>query len=189
MPVNGLVVEAEAHVGKGGGSFEAYSVELVGIEAESAQDGGRNLVGSDRGADSVGVERRIRKQEHDVGIVMRKAAVLGQFGGAAGIGDTDVGGDDDVGSARIVGGQSRHVVVEREAGAVIDLADARGFEIAFQSRHGRCCVRGVGEPQDRDVILGGADAVGIRGDSDIGRRLAISVAGDVPLFVFPGTGR
>jgi len=66
------------------------------IETQGVQNGRRDLGGAHFGADGVGFEARLRQQQNDVGVVMREAAVLGQFRRAAGVSNADVRGHDDV---------------------------------------------------------------------------------------------
>ena len=96
-----VAIEIEVDAGKDGGSFEADAVKCARIEAERAQDGGRDLVGADVRVDGVRMEGGVGEQEHDVGIVVGEAAMFLELLVAAGVGDADVGCDDDVGGARI----------------------------------------------------------------------------------------
>src|ERR1700728_2940760 len=106
-------VEIEVQVRQDRSAFEANCVETSWVEAESAKDGRCDLVGADSGIYIARHEGRVGQQQDYVGVVMRKAAVLGELGAAAGVGDADVGGDNDVGRARIAAGpQPRPVVIQ-----------------------------------------------------------------------------
>src|SRR5207244_3489824 len=60
-------------------SFEAHAIELVGIEAESLQDGRRDLRRLDPGIDRCLLDARMRDDQRDMHIVLGEAAVLGDL--------------------------------------------------------------------------------------------------------------
>jgi hypothetical protein len=59
--------------------FGSRRVERVRIEPERFQNRRRHLQGLNGAGDRLGLEARIRDQDHHVGVVARKAAMLGQF--------------------------------------------------------------------------------------------------------------
>ena len=117
---------------------------------------------------------RVGDQHHDVGVVMREAAVLGHFLHACGIDDADVRGDDDVRRPRI---RTRNVEHQSKARPDIEFAaigaDLTG--VSLECREGARDARraAVGEPQQRDVVF---ERLGGR-DERRGRRLGRSSAG------------
>src|ERR1700722_16427392 len=139
------------------------------------------------------------QQQDDVGVVMAEAAVLLLLCGAAGVGNADVRGHDDVRCAGVYGWV---VEVNGERRAVEELAerDSGGAGIVFEDLDAGCGIGGVVEPEQRDVVFGRPDAGGVVGrfrdwagpsavallvDSENGRKPALEsrVAGEVPTLV------
>ena len=77
-------------------ALDLDSLESVGIETERLENRWRDLLGFDRARDGSPIEAGIRQKHYDVGVVMREAAMLGEFLGTARIGDPDIRRDDDV---------------------------------------------------------------------------------------------
>ena len=57
-------------------SFRAHGVQLVGINAQHFQNGGRHLSGTDRTVVCLRCQARVRQQQNHVGIVMGESPVL-----------------------------------------------------------------------------------------------------------------
>src|SRR5580698_1336589 len=70
-------------------SFLLNRLQRGWVESQNLENGRSNLHGGDRDGYSISSETRIRNQHHDVGVVVGEAAVLSQFLGAAGIGNSD----------------------------------------------------------------------------------------------------
>ena len=103
--------------------------------------------------------------------------MLGQFRFAAGVGDADIRGYDDVGRARVHGWV---VEVEGKRRAVVELAerDARGGGIVFEDFDAGFGIGGAVEPDQRDVIFRGTNAGGVVGGFRVGNIARIGEQGD-----------
>ena len=91
----------EAETWQNLGALLLHGSQVVGIETQRRQDRRRDLSGFDWARHRRGRHRRVGHQHDYVEVVMREAAVLGEFLGASRIGDADVRLDDDVGRARV----------------------------------------------------------------------------------------
>lgn len=154
----------ERNVRQGGRAFQANGIESSGVESESAEDGGRDLVGADSRGDKRGVKRRIDDQKHDICVVVGEAAVLHKLCLASCIRDAYVGGDDDVRRAWIFSApQTRFVVIERERRTEEELPEADGRGVLLQDVDGGLGLRWALQPEEGNVVFCGADAGGIEG--------------------------
>jgi hypothetical protein len=143
----------EFHIRKNTGPFNPNGIQRRWIEVECFEDRGSHLRRANAHTDCLGYKRRIRQQQNDIGVVVAKAAVFGKFRFAAGVSDADIRSDDDVRSPRVLG---RVVVVEREGGTVVNLAQANaraGRGVVFQNLDAGRCIRRALQPNQRDVIF------------------------------------
>ncbi len=89
-----LLLEAEA--GKDGRALDPDGIKRGRIKAEELQDGGRYLIGFHKAGVGPGLDRRIRYQQHYVGVVVSETTVLGLLFEASRVDHADVGYDDNV---------------------------------------------------------------------------------------------
>src|SRR5580704_204311 len=107
-------------------AFDLHGVQSIQIHPERFQDGWRYLHRCDWSGYGRRGQAGIREQHHDVGVVMREAAVLSQFLAAAGICNPDVRSDKDVRRAWVgIGGQARSVEELRNPRSPENLANTR----------------------------------------------------------------
>jgi hypothetical protein len=77
--VNAWIVDLEVESGQNLRALLLDGLKLIGIESLSLQNRGRDLGGLNRTRYRRALEWRVRRQHDDVRVVMREAAVLGEF--------------------------------------------------------------------------------------------------------------
>ncbi len=179
--VYGLDGLPEVDGGQNACSFGADGVELVGIDAEGLEDCGSDLGCANFRKDCSCVEARVGKQEHDVGVVMGESAVLGELLAAAGVDDADIRGHDNIRSARIDGWV---VVVKGKRRAEVDLAEADLVGVLLEDLDAGSGVRGVLQPDERDIVFRRSNASGVDGGLGVWNVAGAGkqVAGEVPVL-------
>ena len=97
-------------------AFQASSVQCVGIESESFQNGRSHLHGFDGAGDSLAIEARMRDEQHHIGVVAGESAMFRQLSRTSGVGHADVGCHDNVrGPGITIGRDSGLVEVGRKS--------------------------------------------------------------------------
>src|SRR5215470_20264511 len=91
----------EVQAGQNGGAFLLDGIKTGRVEPQGRQNRRCYLGSLDEACQDPGVEAWVRDQQHDVGIILRKAAVLSLFFGAARVNYPDIRLHDDVGTARV----------------------------------------------------------------------------------------
>ena len=119
-------VVRKANAGQNLSRFQLHRFETVRVQPQRLEDGWRDLKRLHRSGDGARPERGIRDQQYYVGVVMRETSVLGQFLGAAGVGNADIRRNQNVRRARIA--------IRRQAGWIEKLRDPRSPENLADSR-------------------------------------------------------
>jgi len=89
---------------EGGGVLDLHGLEVVRVEPEQGEDGGRDLGGFDvLTAAAVVPDRVAGDDQRDVAGLRVRAAVFGDLAGAAGVDDADLGDAEQVGDPGIAG--------------------------------------------------------------------------------------
>ena len=72
-----IVVRVKRHCGEDGRALGPHRIQLIRIEAQEFQDRGSNLSRLHKGVNRLGMEVRVRDQQHYVGIIPCVAAMFG----------------------------------------------------------------------------------------------------------------
>ncbi len=91
----------EIQPGQDWSAFLPDRIEAVRVEAQQLKDGGGDLHRLHEARDRLAVKIRVRDEQHHVGVVVRKAAVLGLLLEASGVHHAHVGYHDDVRRTRV----------------------------------------------------------------------------------------
>lgn len=83
-------------------TLDSHTVQGIRVESENLENGRGHLHGLDGAGNDAWGKSWIGDQQHDVDVVMGKAAVLHQLLMAASVTNTDVGGDYNVRRPRII---------------------------------------------------------------------------------------
>jgi hypothetical protein len=105
QPALPVIAKVQRHTGAHLRVLLLNGLELVRIQPKSFQNRRSDLQGFDRCRDGLGLEARVRQQQHNVIVVMCETSVLSEFLGAAGVGSGDIWSNEDVRRAWIAGGR------------------------------------------------------------------------------------